>query len=122
MAASDEFPRGIWVNGSSGGAGVPASITLPAIPKISWVITDIEAIEATYNPPSNETVQNPLTLSTGPPYGLITYFVSTGEGTQGSWTWSGRLLIPSGSSVTIKFQNPPGAPDYQAINLATYTV
>jgi len=98
MPASDEFPRGLSLAGQASNAAL--SLTFPAIPGISWVLTDIDLSVTSTN--TTTEIMCSATDQASRPY--ITFGVSEATSTSygtGAGSWAGKVCYPLGSAVTI---------------------
>lgn len=103
MAASEEFPRGMWLVDNRGDGPNAASVTFPASPGIAWVLAQIDAIlwvnsagTFTSNVLTNLPNALPITFMGGPASALQSF----------EWTWSGQIATPNGAALTVSFSAP----------------
>ncbi len=102
MAANDELPRGATLNNTATGA--PASVTFPAAPEISWVLTSITAdmnLGLAAAPASS-----PIQVTGGITLQPLELSIPTGSPayTKDSDTWTGSIQGVIGEALTVAFE------------------
>lgn len=103
MAASDELPRGWNQVASRIGAGSAVTITFPATPGISWVLT-AAALTFAMTVGSSQDVTAWIDLSSGLTIPKLVYLEDWfANGVTGSMTgdWSGPIAGPAGGALTL---------------------
>lgn len=118
MAANDEFPRGPTLsNQSSGGQ---ASVTFPAVPGLSWVLTDIDAIAASGST-GNYAFSVVTSIAPSAPIGFVSFGVGSAVQSSDEWTWSGQLCAPIGELLIVEF-SAASAVVVQTLNVSAYLI
>lgn len=115
MAANDEFPRG-WQAFNGPGVGVSAIITIPALPNISHVLTSIMAQDIGAGAIGNaaiEVLSGATVLFTG-------QIGAQPAGGVGEFNWSGSLLIPINTVLTVEMSAVAGA--FELLTVQGYDV
>jgi hypothetical protein len=107
MAADDELPRG-WTQNSLYNNGGNDFITYPAIPGISWVLTQIDANISVY--PGGALPFGPLVLVNGVFYGALGISIENNNPYQNDeWQYNGGpIAFPVGEAVTISYNATSG--------------
>jgi hypothetical protein len=115
MAATDEFPRGTLQQNSSA-VNTIASITLPAIPGVAWVLTEIEAAAVAFGGAVGIV---PAIFVNGATIGHVPADLQNNQG--GTFSWSGPLTLSIGQAVTVQFSGT--APNcYEDLAVAAYPI
>lgn len=114
MAANDEFPRGC--NQVSGLAvNTAAGITYPAIPGISWVLTELDG-SAYWDGAGNSNVTCDIAVN-GVQYAVASE-PSGPDFTGVTASWSGQVIFPPNTALTITW----GTTSYQTLTASAYAV
>jgi len=121
VAASDEFPRGMWLMGQVV-EGVQCVVTFPSLPGIAWVLTDIMADAVAY--PTVSTHQHIVAANGSVPIvGVITFNAQADAGvSKDSWSWTGQVFYTVNQPVQVSFDAvcPPGCE--QHLNCHAYPI
>lgn len=113
MPASDEFPRGTTVSADGG----LAQVTIPAVPGVAHVITDIQAGAYLFSGGAAVAAQefacNVVTASFAKTVIIfgIDNTVAAGRLNPNSGTWSGKIAGGIGELVNIQYSAAPSAGD-----------
>jgi hypothetical protein len=103
VAANDELPRGVTLSASSG-ASSGVTVTFPASPGISWVLTDIDVICWSGSGSPGHYLMG-ISTSLGTPVAQIAVDNNTGTAVTGEWTWSGKVAGALGAALTVTITN-----------------
>lgn len=115
MAANDEFPRGLTQT-SAPAFGAVASVTFPAVPGISWVLTNVDA--TVYSNVASTGYAEDAAIN-GAPVSIMVISNGSPAPSDGSLSpsFKGPQAFPPGTAVTVALSG--NAPGYAQILQAT---
>lgn len=110
-AAADEFPRGLtlW---AEPGLGNQALLTFPAIPGVSWILSDVDAVAVSQDATFSHIINVQAYFMGGAPVLLNTTVslsqAAAGDLVQTEWTWSGKQGGVMNSQLFVGFNTAVG--------------
>lgn len=119
MTANADFPRGLWLTTQQVTGGSIASVTFPALPGLSWVLSEIHAIASTSVATSYSSL---VTVTSGYIVGVIVLNSPAAGGAQAAWDWVGKITYPTNTAVAVEINTATNANMSAFLSAAAYPI
>lgn len=117
MTANDELPRGLNLSEQAASGAVP-SVTFPATPGISWVLTHADLTNCEITGVSSIAF---LEIN-GVSVGMSVTDSSTSPSTGATATWDGHMAFPVGNAVTVSSSTGGDANARLTLNASAFPI
>ena len=123
MAAADDLPRGLVLGA---GPAYQPSVTFPACPNVSWVLTEIDVDFYAVAAAAAENITCTISvLSNGIALaivGAIVAYAPNGQSAFDSWSWSGKAAGQPGQNLEVATVFNTGTSTAAAIRANAYPI